>query len=165
MAGLKNPYEGNAGDLAPTTLAFPDLLPRCYLEDQVLIVRGYVLNGWRMWVSAVLLGLIQVATLVIGGLSINFVEDPFPFAARVLITSFAAGMTLLAAVALFALEKYDSRSAWVGLLAYPAFFVWHVIALGTYVPDAVLAALSLLALGIAWPWSRAKGPLTAAPGR
>lgn len=109
-----------------------------------------------MWVSAVLLGLIVLATFVIGGLSINFAEDPFPFDARVLITSFAAGMTLLAAVALFALEKYDSRSAWVGLLAYPIFFVWHVIALGTYIPDAVLAALSLVALGAAWPWGQVK---------
>lgn len=113
------------------------------------------LTGWRKWVTTVVLGLVILATFVIGGLSVNFVDDPFEHDALVLITSFAAGMTLLAGVALFALVQHGSRSAWIGLLAYPIFFVWHVIALGTYVPDAVLAVVAGIGLAVGWPRKQA----------
>lgn len=116
--------------------------------------------AWRRWTSTAILGLVALVTFVIGGLSVNFVEDPFPSDARVLITSFAFGMTFLGAVAIHAVHVHASRSAWLGLWAYPIFFVWHVVALGTYLPDAVLAGLALVGLGLAWP---SRATLASAP--
>ena len=107
--------------------------------------------AWRKWTSTVILSLVGLVTFVIGGLSVNFVDDPFPSDARVLITSFAFGMTVLAGVAIFALHRHASLSAWAGLWAYPVFFIWHVVALGTLVPDLVLAVVSAAGLVVAWP--------------
>lgn len=126
-------------------------------------------SGWRSWASTVVLGLIILVTFVIGGLSVNFVEDPFPSEALLLITSFALGMTSLAVVALYALARYGSRSAWLGLWAYPVFFLWHVIVLKTYVPDLVLALIATAGLLIVWPFrpaaaTRSPGPSPRSPG-
>jgi hypothetical protein len=109
--------------------------------------------SWKTWTGGGVLALVLAATFVIGGLSIWFVEDgePFPYSARVLISTFAAGMTLLGAVALWRTAVAGSRPAWAALWAYPAFFVSHVILLGTYLPDLVLAAVAAGALVLLWP--------------
>ena len=85
-----------------------------------------------------------------GGLSIWFVEEPFAYEARVLITTFAAGMTVLAAVAAVQVYRRGSRLAWMSLWAYPAFFVSHVVMLETYVVDLTLAAVASAALLLLW---------------
>ncbi|WP_173922050.1 hypothetical protein [Agromyces sp. Marseille-P2726] len=73
-------------------------------------------------------------------LSTMFVDDPFEPAAVVLIASFG---TLAAALGLAAVwGGVRSRTVRLGLWALPLFFVWHVAALGTWIPDAVLAVVA-----------------------
>ena len=73
-------------------------------------------------------------------LSTMFVDDPFEPSAVVLIASFG---TLAAALGLAAVwGGVRSRIVRLGLWALPLFFVWHVAALGTWVPDAVLAVVA-----------------------
>lgn len=107
--------------------------------------------GWKGWTALPVLCVGALATFVIGGLSIWFVDDPFPYAANVLITTFAAGMTILAVSALVLLFRDGNRVAWFGLWAYPAFFVSHVALLGTFVPDLVFAVVAAGALALTWP--------------
>jgi hypothetical protein len=81
-----------------------------------------------------------------------FVDDPFELAAVVLIASFG---TLAAALGLAAVwGGVRSRLVRIALWALPLFFVWHVAALGTWLPDAVLGVVA--ASGVA---------LTAGAGR
>ena len=111
------------------------------------------MRDWKAWTSLIVLGLVALVTFVIGGLSPWFVDgDPtFPYAAKVLISTFAAGMTVLAIGAMTLVYRDGNRLAWYSLWAYPAFFISHVLMLGTYVPDLVLAvvAAAALALGLA----------------
>jgi hypothetical protein len=93
----------------------------------------------------VLLALISAMSMLIA-VSVNFVEDPFPHDARVLISSFGVGMGLLALVNSVLGLRSGSTSAWLSLWVLPVFFAWHVVALGTYLPDGVLLVVSLLAL-------------------
>lgn len=111
------------------------------------------MRGWKEWTSLVVLSLVVPLTLVIGGVSIWFNEEPplFPFAAKVLITTFAGGMTVLAVAAMVLAYGRRDRVAWAALWAYPAFFVSHVVLFGTYVPDLILAILCGGALALAWP--------------
>jgi hypothetical protein len=69
-----------------------------------------------------------------------FVDDPFEPSAVVLIASFG---TLAAALGLAAVwGGIRSRTIRLALWALPLFFVWHIAALGTWVPDAVLAVVA-----------------------
>lgn len=110
------------------------------------------MQGWRSWTGTILMGLIALATLVIGGISIWFNEEPplFPYPAKVLITTFAGGMTALAVAAMALVVRTGNRVAWMGLWAYPAFFLSHVAFLGTYIPDLILAVVSAAALVLLW---------------
>lgn len=89
---------------------------------------------------------VQSLTMLIGGLSIWFVPDPFPTGALILISSFAGGMTVLAVVVTVTALRSGARWAWLAMWVYPAFFVFHVIGLGTVVPDLILALVSAAAL-------------------
>ncbi|WP_353827476.1 hypothetical protein [Agromyces sp. SYSU T0242] len=67
-------------------------------------------------------------------------DDAFPAAASVLIASFG---TLGAAVGIAAVVGgIGSRIVRTGLWALPLFFVWHVAALGTWLPDAAFAVIA-----------------------
>lgn len=89
---------------------------------------------------------VQFLTLLIGGLSIWFVPDPFPTGALVIISSFAVGMSVLAVTITLTALRDGARWAWLALWVYPAFFLYHVAALGTVVPDLVLAVIAAGAL-------------------
>ncbi len=117
------------------------------------------MRDWKAWASLIVLGLVALVTFVIGGISPWFVNgDPvFPYAAKVLISTFAAGMTVLAIGAMTLTYRVGNRLAWYSLWAYPAFFVSHVIALGTYVPDLVLAVVAAAALALGRPRTTAAG--------
>ncbi len=84
-----------------------------------------------------LAGVIAMSTLV--------EEDPFPSSATVLIASFGALAAVLGITAV--IGGIDSRVVRAGLWALPLFFVWHVAALGTWIPDAAFAVLA--AVGVA----------------
>ena len=111
------------------------------------------MRDWKAWTSLVVLGLVALATLVIGGISVWFTDQPpvFPYPAKVLISTFAAGMTFLAIGAMTLTYRDRNRLAWYSLWAYPAFFLAHVIMLGTYVPDLVLALVAAAGLALGWP--------------
>ena len=97
-----------------------------------------------------ILVLISAMSLVIAT-SVFFVEDPFPHDAQVLIASFGVGMgLLLIALAVFGLNRNQSW-AWAALWTLPLFFAWHVLALGTIVPDGVLMVVSGIALLLTRP--------------
>ena len=68
------------------------------------------------------------------GASTMFVDDPFEPTATTMIASFGIGAALAAPRSLLAR---------LSLCALPVFFAWHVVALGTWVPDAVLGAVSV----------------------
>ena len=70
----------------------------------------------------------------------TFADDPFAPDAIVLIASFG---TLAAALGLVAVwGGVGSRTVRIGLWALPLFFVWHIAALGTWIPDAGFAVLA-----------------------
>lgn len=80
-----------------------------------------------------------------------FVDDPFPGAAVVLIATFGVLAAILGIGTVWSMPS--SRMARVAVWALPAFFVVHVAALGTWIPDAVLAVAAAI------------GALLARPGR
>lgn len=101
----------------------------------------------------VVLVLISLMSTLIA-VSVYFVEDPFPADAQLLIASFGAGMGALTfACAAFGLDGVQ-RWPWLALWVLPVFFVWHVVVLGTVVPDAVLAVVSAAALVASRPRAR-----------
>ncbi|WP_353815546.1 hypothetical protein [Agromyces sp. SYSU T00266] len=85
------------------------------------------------------------AVSAVFAMSVLFADDPFPASATVLIASFGALAAVLGIVAV--VGGLGSRVVRVGLWAFPLFFVWHVAALGTWIPDAGFAVLS--AVGVA----------------
>jgi magnesium-transporting ATPase (P-type) len=93
---------------------------------------------------------VLAAVAVLAGviaMSVNApMEDPFERDARVLITTFGVGMAVLAAVVALVPFRHGEPWAWWVLWAWPVFFVAHVVALGTVVPDAVLAVMTAAAL-------------------
>lgn len=117
----------------------------------------------KAWTSLIVLGLVVLATFVIGGISVWFVNgDPvFPYPAKMLITIFAAGMTVLAIGAMTLTYRDGNRLAWYSLWAYPAFFVAQVIMLGIHEPDhvpvegLVLAVVAAAALALGRPGTTA----------
>lgn len=78
-------------------------------------------------------------------------EDPFEPDAQVLIATFGVGMAVLTAVLARTAFRDGQRWAWAVLWIWPVFFVAHVIGLGTYVPDGVLAVVTTAALLAARP--------------
>jgi len=108
------------------------------------------------------LAFISVLSALIA-VSVYFVEDPFPADALVLIASFGVGMGVLTfACAAFGLDGAQ-RWPWLALWVLPAFFVWHVVALGTVVPDAILGVVTAAALVVTRP--RSAGRVSEARGR
>lgn len=78
-------------------------------------------------------------------------KDAFPDDANALIASagFALGI-LVIALATVGIDSGE-RWAWLALWVLPAFFLAHAILLGTWIPDGVLAALSVVALIVSRP--------------
>jgi hypothetical protein len=91
-------------------------------------------------------------------------DDPFESDAQVLISTFGIGMAVLTAVIALIPFRAGQRWAWAALWVWPVFFVAHVIALGTAVPDGILAVISTVALVVSRPRSaggdgtRTRGP-------
>ena len=96
------------------------------------------------------LALIAVMAALIA-VSVFFVEDPFPHDAQVLIASNGVGMGVLLLLAATAGLNAGSRWAWASLWVLPGFLGWHIVALGTVLPDAILLALAVAALAVTRP--------------
>lgn len=96
-------------------------------------------------ISVVILVLLAVVSGLIS-VSVFFANDPFPRDANVLISTFGVGMAVLAAG--IALGPYRRGERWTIplLLVWPAFFLVHILALGTWLPDGVFLVLSVIAL-------------------
>jgi hypothetical protein len=93
--------------------------------------------------------IVLTAVLVLCGLvavSTAFSDDPFPAPAVVLIATFGA-LAVLFGIAVV----WWSGRARVVLWALPVFFVVHVAALGTWIPDAALAVVSTVGVLLAQP--------------
>lgn len=78
-------------------------------------------------------------------------DTAFPDDAKALIASAGVGLGIV--VILLATVGINSgeRWAWLALWVLPAFFVAHVALLGTWIPDGVLAVLSVIALVVTRP--------------
>lgn len=88
--------------------------------------------------QALLTAVFAVCALV--ALSTMFVDEPFESSAVVLIASFGTLSAVLGIAAVWGGVR--SRVVRAGLWALPLFFVWHIAALGTWLPDAVLAVIA-----------------------
>lgn len=78
-------------------------------------------------------------------------DAAFPDEANALIATGGAAMGLLVIVLASAGISSGERWAWLALWVMPAFFVAHALLLGTWVPDGVFAAVSVLALVLTRP--------------
>jgi len=99
-------------------------------------------------------GILLLLSMLMGiiGVSALFVaDDPFPRDAQVLIATFAAGMAILGIAIILTGFRRRQWWAWLALWYYPVFFIIHVVALGTVIPDAAFAALAAAALLLARP--------------
>lgn len=102
-------------------------------------------------VATIVLVLLSVLSGVFG-VSVWFVtENPWDHAAKVLVSTFAAGMAILGIAIILTGFRRGEWWAWLVLWYYPVFFVIHVLTLGTVIPDGVFAALSTAALLLARP--------------
>lgn len=108
----------------------------------------------------VLLTLLGVLCSLIA-VSVFFVPDPFEPDAQALIGTFGAGMGVL--VIALATVGLGSRQAWPWLVlwALPAFFISHVVLLGTIAPDAGFAMVAAVALFLTRPRREPAGLATA----
>ncbi|MBO1770984.1 hypothetical protein [Agrococcus sp. TF02-05] len=88
--------------------------------------------------------IVLCAMCAVIGLSTIFVDDPFAPEATIMTASFACLAAALGVGAVLAAPT--SLAARLSLVAMPLFFAWHVAALGTWIPDAVLAAVSVAAV-------------------
>ncbi|WP_166878834.1 hypothetical protein [Salinibacterium sp. ZJ450] len=102
----------------------------------------------RARVGQIVLCVLFVLTGVIA-LSTLFVDDPFPYDAQVLIASFGAAFALIGFVA--TLGGIGTRLVWLSLWTLPLFLASHVVTLGTWLPDAVLGAVAIVALLLSRP--------------
>ena len=93
----------------------------------------------RVRIGQGLLTAVLIACALVA-LSTMFVDDPFEPSAVVLIASFGTLAAVLGLAAVWGGVR--SRIVRLGLWALPLFFVWHVAALGIWVPDAVLAVVA-----------------------
>jgi hypothetical protein len=93
------------------------------------------------------------------GASTLVADDPFEPAATTMIASF--GMLAGAFGIGAALAAPRSLPARLSLCALPVFFAWHVAALGTWVPDAVLGVVSVVGVVLVVVGSRGgAGPVS-----
>lgn len=98
-----------------------------------------------------ILVLLSILTGVIGVSALFVTDDPFPRDAQVLIATFAAGMAILSIAITLTAFRRGEWWAWLALWYYPVFFVIHILALGTLIPDGVFAVLAAVALLLARP--------------
>lgn len=81
-------------------------------------------------------------------------DDPFPDDANALIATWGVGMGIfvivLATAGLASRQQWPWLALWVG----PAFLVAHVVLLGVWIPDAVLAVIVSAALLATRPRAR-----------
>ncbi|MFN2526353.1 MAG: hypothetical protein ABR505_08840 [Actinomycetota bacterium] len=91
--------------------------------------------------ALIVLIIMQVLAALIS-ISVFFVEEAerFESDANVLISTFGVGMAFFGLV-LTVLADRGSRAGWTALWYWPIFFVIHVAALQTYVPDLVFALI------------------------
>lgn len=109
-------------------------------------------------VLSVLMALIAVSSLMT-------TDDPLPHDAQVLVSTFGVGMALFGiAVTLTGFRRREAW-AWITLWYYPIFFVIHVFALGTAMPDGAFAVLSAGALLLALPAVMIRQRAAAVPSR
>ena len=83
--------------------------------------------------------------------SVYAAEDPFPSDANALIATWGVGMGVLIIVLATAGLRSGQMWPWLALWVMPAFFAAHVALLGTWIPDGVLLALSVVALAATRP--------------
>ncbi len=99
-------------------------------------------------------GILVLLSILMGviGTSVLFVtDDPFEHDAQVLIASFALGMAILGIAITLTGFRRGQWWAWLALWYYPVFFIYHVLALGTVLPEGVFAVLATAALLLARP--------------
>jgi hypothetical protein len=97
--------------------------------------------------------------------SVYAAEDPFPSDANALIATWGVGMGVLVIVLSTAGLRSGQRWPWLALWVLPVFFAAHVALLGTWIPDGVLLALSVVALAVTKPRPVADEASRAAAGR
>lgn len=95
--------------------------------------------GARVRTGQVVLTVLFVLSGVIA-LSTLFATDPFEHDAVVLIASFGALGAVLGVAGVWG--GVGSRLVRMALWALPLFFAWHIAALGTWMPDAVLGVIA-----------------------
>ena len=97
-----------------------------------------------------LLGLLSIVIAV----SVYGAPDPFEPDAQLLIATFGTAFGLTVVALAVAGLNAGQRWAWLTLWVLPAFFVSHVVLLGTLLPDGILALVSVAALMVARPSAR-----------
>ena len=102
--------------------------------------RGETAYERYAWVLLLLIGII---VLVFGTSGAFFGDD---VAVRTLIGTFGAGMGIFGLAITLTAFRRGERWAWFVLWYYPIFFLIHVIALGTVLPDLIFLVISLLGL-------------------
>lgn len=95
--------------------------------------------GARVRTGQVVLTVLFVLSGVIA-LSTLFATDPFEHDAVVLIASFGALGAVLGVAGVWG--GVGSRLVRIAFWALPLFFAWHIAALGTWMPDAVLGVIA-----------------------
>lgn len=96
----------------------------------------------------------QVFMVAVGLLTIVFYSsvyaatggDAFPDDANALIVTGGAALGVLVIALATAGINSGERWAWLALWVLPAFFLAHAVLLGTWIPDGVFAALSVVSL-------------------
>jgi hypothetical protein len=91
----------------------------------------------------VLLFLVGLVTLVVGSSGAVFGRD---VEEQTLVGTFGAGMGIFSLAIILTAYRRGERWAWFVLWYYPIFFIIHIIALGTVIPDLVFLILSVLGL-------------------
>lgn len=77
--------------------------------------------------------------------------DAFPDDAKALIATGGAALGVLVIALATAGINSGERWAWLALWVLPTFFIAHAVLLGTWIPDGVFAAISVLALAMTRP--------------
>ena len=81
-------------------------------------------------------------------------DDPFPNDANALIATWGVAMGVLVIVLATAGLASQQQWPWMALWVGPAFLAAHVLLLGTWIPDAVLAVIVSGALLVSRPRTR-----------
>lgn len=96
--------------------------------------------------------LISVSTLFVDG----YERDT-----DTLIASFGAGMGIMTLALAIGPLRRGERWAALTLAYVPVFFAWHIVALGTWIPDGIFLVLSVLGLAPALAKGTERVPSTA----